>query len=185
MTWDAILTEYRNEHQRDEFERFSSRRGMPSLKDAIRTAALSEDECGELHGHQQRHFGGEKRKEMLRKAADALVNAEQLIRTRRDFDTLSEAVESVLRATFGPNSNKELYAYDVAFRIGAWRGILPERVYLHRGTREGAEELLGETTKGRWTVEVSELPAELHSLEPWELEDILCIYCGRFPTRRP
>lgn len=35
----------------------------------------------------------------------------------------------------------ELTEYDIAFRIGKSLGKCPDKVYLHAGTREGAEKL--------------------------------------------
>ena len=35
----------------------------------------------------------------------------------------------------------ELVVYDTALRIGARFGLEPEKVYVHRGTREGVRKL--------------------------------------------
>lgn len=68
----------------------------------------------------------------------------------------------------------ELYVYDTALRIGAWLELFPGKVYLHAGTRWGARAL-GFDPKAR-ALEVSELPQELQQLEPYEIEDLLCIF---------
>ena len=68
----------------------------------------------------------------------------------------------------------ELYVYDTALRIGAKLNLLPNKVYLHAGTRSGAEAL---GFDGKATVlNVSDLPRELQKLEPHEIEDVLCIF---------
>jgi hypothetical protein len=67
-----------------------------------------------------------------------------------------------------------LYTYDTALRIGAKLDLLPEKVYLHAGTRKGAKAL-GLDWKAR-ALEVASIPDELHELEPREIEDFLCIY---------
>jgi hypothetical protein len=77
----------------------------------------------------------------------------------------------------------ELWAYDTALRLGAHLGHLPARVYLHRGTRKGAENL-GLNVTGE-TIEVKDLPDALRSLPPHESEDILCIYKDGFRSKRP
>jgi len=181
MSWDAIIRHYRKRPQTGrEFDRFSSRCNMPTLEVAIETAALSKDENGHIYSHQQRPWN--RSPGDFRKAAKALVHAVKRIEACRSFDALLTVVEAVLKETFGESSNKELFVYDVAFRIGAWRDVLPERVYLHRGTREGPKAL-GIETKGRRAVPVAELPPQLHPLPPWQLEDILCIYRKRFPKQ--
>lgn len=71
-----------------------------------------------------------------------------------------------------------LYVYDAAFRIGAFRGLAPRRVYLHAGTRAGARKL-GLATRGRLHVEAREVEAEapeFAELSEAEMEDVLCIY---------
>jgi hypothetical protein len=47
-------------------------------------------------------------------------------------------------------------------------------VYLHAGTRDGAE-VLGFGRRRR-TIELHELPAPLRGLSAREIEDLLCIY---------
>ena len=69
--------------------------------------------------------------------------------------------------------------YDTALRIGAKLGVAPVRVYLHTGTREGAKRL-GIETKGVSALWPSELPEALRELEPYEVEDVLCIYKDKF-----
>jgi hypothetical protein len=56
--------------------------------------------------------------------------------------------------------------------------ILPEKVYLHSGTRCGAKNL-GLNFKAK-ALEVDELPEEFKELQPYEIEDALCIFCHDF-----
>jgi hypothetical protein len=181
ITWEAILKDYEQRWLKtSEFERFNSRRDMPTLEKAIETAALSEDENGEIYDHQRRpHYVWP---DAYPAAASALARAVEKINDCKNFDELHCVIEAVLKDTFGRGSNKELYAYDVAFRIGAWMGLLPDKVYLHAGVRKGAEAL-GMQTRGRRTIQITELRPQLRSLPAWQLEDILCIYAKRFPRR--
>lgn len=68
----------------------------------------------------------------------------------------------------------ELTVYDTALRIGAKLGLLPKKVYLHAGTRAGARAL-GLNWKAT-SLAVRELPSELLTLTPHEIEDCLCIF---------
>ena len=68
--------------------------------------------------------------------------------------------------------------YDTAFRIGAKLNKLPTKVYLHTGTREGAKAL-GFDGKVK-SIGVYELQPEFQKLEPYEIEDILCIFKDKF-----
>jgi len=88
-----------------------------------------------------------------------------------DFDELHQRVDQAIGSLHGIG---ELTVYDTALRIGARLGFLPERVYLHSGTRVGARAL---GLDWRATVlDVSDLPRELRDLRPHEIEDCLCIF---------
>ena len=65
-----------------------------------------------------------------------------------------------------------LAVYDIAHRLGAFRGKEPKLVYLHSGSAEGAA-LLGFTGP---TVDKKELPEAFSPLTCAEIEDFLCIY---------
>jgi hypothetical protein len=67
-----------------------------------------------------------------------------------------------------------LYAYDTAPIIGTFLGFQPEEVYLHCETRTGARAL-GFRGALKY-LEVSQLPQEIQVLEPYEIENFLCIY---------
>lgn len=67
-----------------------------------------------------------------------------------------------------------LYTYDTALRIGSKLVQLPNKVYLHAGTRRGAR-ILGLDWKAS-ALEIAEIPIELRELEPFKIEDFLCVY---------
>lgn len=70
--------------------------------------------------------------------------------------------------------NGEMTIYDTSQRIGMFLGHEPDRVYLHRGTREGAKAL---GFKGQLAfILPSQLPRAFRKLKPSEIEDCLCIY---------
>lgn len=71
--------------------------------------------------------------------------------------------------------------YDTALRIGAKLDLEPEVVYLHRGTRSGMGAL--GLNISRPFIELHELPRELRSLRPHEIEDCVCIYKSELSSR--
>lgn len=76
----------------------------------------------------------------------------------------------------------ELMVYDTSLRIGASAGLQPDRVYLHSGTRKGAKRL-GLPTESKWLFP-TQLPQELQTLSPCQVEDLLCIYKDRLDSDR-
>jgi hypothetical protein len=87
------------------------------------------------------------------------------------FEELLERIETLIGPIPGVG---ELMVYDTALRIGAIVGVEPDRVYLHRGTRQGARAL-GLATGGN-VLFMDQLPPQLRRLKPREVEDLLCIY---------
>lgn len=134
------------------------------LARAIRIAALSTNKDGKRLSHQRRIPAS-----VLERVAEQLGQRQAEIDSCDDFEALHRVVVGVCAPIHGAG---ELLAYDVAFRIGAYLGIEPSRVYLHAGTRKGARHL---GISGN-VVDMADLPAALHGLKPWQAEDFLCIY---------
>jgi hypothetical protein len=147
-------------------------RNQISLEDTIRIAALA-DNRGKRFRHQTRIPVKtlEKAKEIL-----SLLTGE--IKRCNNFDELLNLVEANLKDIRGVG---ELYYYDTSLRIGAKLDLLPEKVYLHSGTRIGAR-ILGYNPKSRY-LETGSLPNEFQALAPHEIEDILCIYKDELKRR--
>jgi hypothetical protein len=157
----------RRRAERDVYE------SQPSLEHVIRLAARCEDARGKRLSHQRR----------IPKAA--LVALEQrllaqrgrLVRART-FEDLHAAIEHIA----GPIQKiGELTVYDVALRIAPWLRLTPAVVYLHAGTRVGAERL-GLDVSGE-TLDPKELPRAFAVLRPDEVEDVLCIYKKDFEAK--
>lgn len=91
------------------------------------------------------------------------------LRAAKNFHDLLEIIEKLAVKGFG-----SLARYDCALRIGTWLGRMPDRVYLHAGTRKGAHAL-GLKPGGR-SLRLSDCPVELHELRAFEIEDFLCVY---------
>ena len=167
---EAVIRHY-NRHRRsridDEARWF---RSQPTLRDAISSAALAKGPNGLRLDHQRRL-----RSPDLRRAEEALLAVEGQFAICTVFEELHSVVLRAVRQIW---KDPELYVYDTALRIGAKLGIKPERVYLHRGTRSGAQKLGLDVRRG--ILEMSALPEELRGLEATEVEDILCIYKDKF-----
>jgi hypothetical protein len=144
-----------------------------SLGDAIREAALSRLPSGKRHRHQRRIPLRvlESAERTLQRHADRLSKA-------KSFDELHKYVETVLSHIRGIGP---LAVYDIAHRIGAYLKLEPKLIYLHAGARKGARalELNGNTLRPE------EVPSELHSLRPAEIEDVLCIYADDLRLSQP
>lgn len=135
---------------------------QPTLGKVIEMAALAKRRDGKKHDHQQLippRVLMEARKRLHPKA----------LRSAADFDDLHNRVEKSIGWIDGIG---ELAVYDIAHRIGIWLDLEPDRVYLHRGTREGAKAL---GLNGR-AIELDRFPREFRRLPPADVENCLCIY---------
>jgi len=150
-------------------------RQRPSLQVAIEAAAFATDQDDKRYLHQHRL-----KPDNLKRANELFQANAEHIEACRDFDELHQLIEQIVRPI---NGLGELYAYDTAFRIGARLGLLPQRVYLHAGTRAGARKL-GLDHKAEF-LEMESLPVELHELYPHEIEDVLCIFKDDFDSDDP
>jgi hypothetical protein len=155
-------------------------RRQPSLEAAIKVAAKAENEQGLRYSHQYRIT-----RKAMQEAERILLENHDYLRKCKSFHELWQLISKILSTISGIG---ELYIYDTALRIGAYLNILPERVYLHAGTRTGAKAF-GITSRRIEWLDVDELPAPLKELPPHEVEDILCIYKGdakgdTIPVRR-
>lgn len=143
-------------------------RSIRTLRAAISRAARAHTADGGKHPHQRRIPC-----DTLRAFGATLAQKEQALSAAQSFDELHRAVRDAGDRTDGIG---ELAVYDTALRIGARLGLEPERVYLHRGTRDGAAAV--GVDPRRPTVSASELPAAFAKLDPHEIEDCLCIFKG-------
>lgn len=141
-----------------------------SLKAAIKIAAQSVNHFDKIHSHQHR-VGRNK----LNAFADELVSHDLELKEAKNFDEVHEIISKINMPGIGA-----LTRYDAALRIGAKKEAFPDKIYLHAGTRVGAEKLLG-TLKGREFIYKNELPDALKNsdLNSSELEDILCCYIAK------
>jgi hypothetical protein len=137
---------------------------QPSLTEAIRVAALCSYK-GKRHPHQRQH------PDILNEAGRRLQARQEELESCRTFDELFEYVGDVI-GPIGGIGRHGVTAYDIATRIGAYLGLAPAYVYLHRGTREGARALGLRGEK----LSRDQFPPAFHILTPAELENCLCNY---------
>jgi hypothetical protein len=135
------------------------------LKTALIMAARADDGEGRCHPHQWRLWDT-----TARQAEIILLQNINKIAACKNFDSLHNLIKSILNI---PGA-AEMFWYDTAFRIGINLKIYPEKVYLHRGTRDGAKNL--GLQFGRYALEISELPKELQRLKPHQIEDFFCVF---------
>lgn len=145
-------------------------KSQTNLKDATRVAALCLNHENKRHPHQCRIP-----QNSLDELHIYLRARKKKIQESKNFDELFGLVDSANIFMIG-----DLTKYDVAHRIGEYLGVYPDKVFIHSGTKIGAERLIGEI-KTR-TISVNQLPKIFldNKLSCAEIEDILCIYKDHF-----
>jgi hypothetical protein len=167
MKWDAIVRHYLTNYQPGSEQELNWFRAQPSVASAIKMASLAiRDEKGKRFLHQRRI-----NRFVLFESESILLSAESAISKAKSFDELFGLIKNLLQDIKGLG---ELYYYDTALRIGSKLNLVPTKVYLHAGTRVGAKAL-GLNHKEQY-LELNALPKELLRLQPYEIEDVLCIY---------
>jgi hypothetical protein len=140
----------------------------PDVKTAIIRAAMARDEFGYKHSHQRRFVKDEK----LVILKERLLKSESEIKKVNNFDELFEII--VRTSVF--NSKEALTFYDTALRLGFYLNIYPERIYLHAGTRKGAEKIEEKIENHFIMKKYLPEPFKSCDLTEYELEDLFCVY---------
>lgn len=145
----------------EELDWFASR---PSFQDMLDEAVHARDKWGKRLSHQRRLL-----KHVIPTAYALLKAKSGRLQRAGDFDDLF----GVIDGTLGPIPNSgDLYAYDIALRIGAYLMLYPTRVYLQTGAMTGARKI-SRTYRAR-SVPLALFPAGYHCLAPFEMENLLC-----------
>lgn len=158
------VRDYKNnirDNRRNELQYYKQ---LAALDEVINVAALARTPRGKRHPHQRRLP-----RTVLEQVRDDLIGEAKRLRNSAGFDDIHTMVQECAVPGFG-----KLAQYDTALRIGAWLSLLPTKIYLHQGTRDGARQLGLDVSRGHLSVD--EVPAPLQELEPYEIEDFLCIY---------
>ena len=138
-----------------------------TLEEAIRHATMSLDKSGKKCPHQRRVAPA-----ALQELHRELTLQLEHIDGCTTFAALHDIISSAASRIRGVGA---LTVYDVAVRIGCFKKLKPEMVYLHAGTREGAQNLGLDYKKPTLAVDHT-LPEPLRKLAPAHMEDFLCIY---------
>jgi hypothetical protein len=142
-----------------------------NLEKAIRYAARARTKLWKKHPHQARRTKAE-----LVGFAQSLSAYKTAIERTMTFQGLIRIATLARVKGIGP-----LTIYDTCTRIAANLGIEVDRIYLHAGTRIGAERILGMRLNVPYILK-SDLPTAFQhtDLGCGEIEDILCIYKDDF-----
>jgi hypothetical protein len=161
-----LVQDYRRKcqcHYRYELDFFAS---QPDLRRSIAAAAASKGFDGKRLTHQRRLF-----KRVIPEASVKLLRLWPLLRRANNFHHLHRLVENRIKLIHGVGP---LFIYDVALRIGAHLELLPNRIYLHRGSYDGAKEIrmppASSIISRHWP------PVPYARLLPHEVENLFCIY---------
>lgn len=159
------MQDYLNNCRRQATEELAYFGDQPNLATAIHVAAQATINK-KRHPHQRRIPG-----DTLKAFGHALSRRSKDLRACKTFPELMQISEKVGEGFW---EHPGLAVYDTTLRIGAHLGIMPDRVYLHAGVKEGAKGLGFGGSSG--FLMRSQLPKEFQKLRPWEIEHCLCIY---------
>ncbi|WP_369372684.1 hypothetical protein [Streptomyces sp. cg36] len=167
-TLTRIAKDYRRRWLPSEEDERAWYRNQPSLEHAIRYSGRCENAFGTQESHQRGT------KSLYAKVTDAYLQPnKEALAEQEGFDDLITLVDRLVRHVPGIG---EMYVYDVADHLAAYLGMSPAFVYLHRGTRDGTKALGIQCSPSDRYLPKRAFPQGLQSLEPWQIEDVLCIY---------
>ena len=172
---EQAVSDYIAHHRKDAIKELQFYRDMPTLGHAIMRAAHACTAGGGKHPHQWRIP-----RDALREFGGRLSGSKRAIGKATSFDELHEIVRELGEPIYMIG---ELTIYDTAHRIGCKLCLPLTRVYLHSGTQRGAVAL--GIHRNRTSISVKELPKPFAFLEPYEIEDCLCIFKGLLSGERP
>ncbi len=164
---EGIVTHYKTKHRKQVDYHVAFCIAQSSLKDCIGVAARAIDDLNKIHFHQRR-VG----RAALANFAEKVLLLENELNTATTFDAIFELINNT-----NAEGINEITVFDTAFRIGSYRKILPDKIYLISGTRIGAEVLLGKL-EDKTTLSPEELPSPFHQkdLTVADIEAILFLY---------
>jgi hypothetical protein len=141
-----------------------------SLNQAIEYAASAADPEGKINPHQRRI--GKKR---LRHSAKIIKNYTSDIKRAKSFADLFVVTEVIKEENKGLG---DLWSYDTALRIAFNRGrsFNPQSVFVQAGVIKGVKKIFPTLRMTTRTLPVAKFPKLLQRLEPFEIENFLCIW---------
>lgn len=139
-----------------------------TLKEAIQKAAEGKNSKGKTHSHQYRvgaEIGG--------LGASNLLLQIELISQCKTFEELFAITEDVKKDIYRLG---DLWSYDTALRIGFNLKLYPKNVHVQRGVVKGVKKLFKDQSKMKFPIELKYFSPEFQELQPYEIENFLCIW---------
>jgi hypothetical protein len=165
---ESIVDDFNREFKDRVDEELDHYKGEKSFFDVIGQASWFENCDGRKHPHQHRI-----KTIAIRDLSVALSDFDEAaLQKLVSFDELHDFIKREAGCIPGIG---ELAVYDTATRIGSYLGLYPKYVYLHCGTREGAQNILGRRLTEPYLPK-SDFPEELNDLSPDQIENLLCIF---------
>ncbi|MDM1323470.1 hypothetical protein HXZ90_04115 [Acinetobacter pseudolwoffii] len=166
----SLVQGYKNEYRKDKNNELSYFRNM-DFDQALKKAAYAENKNGRKFSHQYRLP-----KQASEQAFKKFTEIKTEIKATQNFEQLYELLDSNLRSI---QDIGDLFIFDTALRIGAKLNYLPKELIVQSGSKEGAKKL-GLTVKNK-RVSLEQLPSLIReNLEPYEIENFLCLYRDKF-----
>lgn len=137
-----------------------------TLNEAIEKAAKAVDPSNDKMFSHQRRVGAVKTAEGHKKLKDKDFKA---CKTFEDIIAITDEVKNTTKGL------GDLWSYDTALRIGFQKKVYPKKVYIQAGVKKGYKKILNQNPKNRFE-EKNKFPKELQILEPYEIENFLCIW---------
>lgn len=103
---------------------------------------------------------------------ELLKQREDDLRSCQSFEEILAITDEVSKQIFRLG---QLWSYDTAIRIGFQKKVYPKNVYLQAGVLKGYKKIFNRNPKDRFE-EKNKFPKELQILEPYEIENFLCIW---------
>lgn len=141
-------------------------RRQSSYEETVIKAVMGIDQNNKLHPHLYRIS-----KISLVKAKNLLLEMISELKKCTSFEDILKITEDVKSRVKGYGA---LSSYDAAVKIGYFKNIEPEKVYLHCGTYYGAKAL-GINVWGKSYLDIKDLPKPLQKLSASDLENFFCV----------
>ena len=148
------------------------------LNEAIEKAALAIDPTNDnkMFSHQRRV--GYK---VAKSGYESLKEREDDLRSCQSFEEILAITDVVSKQIFRLG---QLWSYDTALRIGFQKKVYPKNVYLQAGVLKGYKKIFNRNPKDRFE-EKNKFPKELQILEPYEIENFLCMWGNDKQKNKP
>lgn len=141
-----------------------------TLKVAVYEASSSIESLNKnkMFSHQRRIGKG-----ITNKGAEKMLEKIDEIGKCKTFDEVFLITEEVRKSIFKLG---HLWSYDTALRIGFNLNLYPDKVYIQSGVKNGLKKIFKEKTPRGRTLPKNIFPLQLQKLEPYMIENFLCIY---------